>query len=55
MPKASQASRKYVSYEDYRRTFFPKAKNRRATSDDPAMIGTELAKQALRKLRLAIS
>ena len=55
MPKTSKASRKYFSYEDYQRAFFPKTKDRHSTLEDPAKIGTELARRALRKLRLTIS
>jgi len=55
MPKAPEANREYASYEDYKKAFFPRTKDRPAGSEDPAAVGTELAKRALRKLRLAIS
>lgn len=55
MPKVSKTKKKYISYEEYQRAFFPKTKTRRVASEDPAVIGAELAKQALRKLKLAIS
>ena len=55
MPKVSKANREYASYESYKKAFFPKTKDHLPASEDPAALGTELAKRALRKLRLAIS
>ena len=55
MPRAKKTRKKYATFEEYQKAFFPKAKDRPAATEDPARVGTELAKQMLRKRRLVIS
>ncbi|MBI5723013.1 MAG: hypothetical protein HZA50_03565 [Planctomycetes bacterium] len=51
MRQIKMNKKEFRSYDEYKKTFFPKSQKQSRTIDDPAQYGIEMARQSLKKLR----